>query len=59
MDGHARNVTYRRWYEMAGYDPITGINVKIKRIVPAPNDLYYDPRDKWGGAQHIPQVDGP
>jgi prepilin-type N-terminal cleavage/methylation domain-containing protein len=40
-------------------DPITGANTKIKRIVPAPNDLYYDPRDKWGGAQHIAAVDGP
>ena len=37
---------------MAGSDP------NYKRIVPAPNDLFYDPRDKWGGAPYIPAVDG-
>jgi len=61
MDGHANNLKYRRWYETAGSPPagwdLNGSN--IKRVVPAPNDLYYDPRDKWGGAQHIPAVDGP
>ena len=59
IGGQAVNIKYRRWYEMSGPDPITGANTTIKRIVPAPNDLYYDPRDKWGGAQHIPAVDGP
>jgi prepilin-type N-terminal cleavage/methylation domain-containing protein len=59
IGGQAVNIKYKRWYEMSGPDPITGANTRIKRIVPAPNDLYYDPRDKWGGAQHIPAVDGP
>ena len=59
IGGHAVNIKYKRWYEMSGPDPITGANTKIKRTVPAPNDLYYDPRDKWGGAQHIAAVDGP
>ena len=59
IGGQAVNIKYRKWYEMAGPDPISGANTKIKRIVPAPNDLYYDPRDKWGGAQHIAAVDGP
>jgi len=61
MDGHANNLKYRKWYEMAGSPP-AGWNLngsKIKRIVPAPNDLYYDPRDKWGGAQYIPALDKP
>ncbi len=59
IGGQALNITYRKWAEMSGPDPITGANTKIKRTVPAPNDLYYDLRDKWGGAQHIPAVDGP
>ena len=59
IGGQAVNIKYRRWYEMAGPDPIKGYNTTIKRIVPAPNDLYYDLRDKWGGAQYIPAVDGP
>jgi prepilin-type N-terminal cleavage/methylation domain-containing protein len=54
IGGHALNMKYRQWSEMAGSvtDP------KIKRIVPAPNDLYWDPRDKWGGAPYIAAVDG-
>lgn len=59
IGGHALNIKYKRWYEMPGPDPITGANTKIRRTVPAPNDLYYDQRDEWGGAQHIPAVDGP
>ncbi|MBI3416516.1 MAG: type II secretion system protein [Verrucomicrobia bacterium] len=59
LDGSARSITYRKWYEMSGPDPISGANTKIRRTVPAPNDLYYDPRDKWGGAQYIKAVDGP
>jgi prepilin-type N-terminal cleavage/methylation domain-containing protein len=59
IGGQAVNIKYRRWYEMSGPDPITGANTKIKRIVPAPNDLYYDPRDKWGGANYVPGVDQP
>jgi hypothetical protein len=60
MDGHAKNLKYRKYYEMAG-PPGGGLPAgsSIRRIVPAPNDLYYDPRDKWGGAPHIPSVDGP
>jgi len=57
IGGQAISIKYRKWYEMAGPDPISSANTKIKRIVPAPNDLYYDPRDKWGGAQYIPAVD--
>jgi len=59
MDGHAKNLKYRKYYEMAGPPPGLPPGSNIKRIVPAPNDLYYDPRDKWGGAPHIPTVDGP
>ena len=57
MDGSARSLKYRKWYEMSGHDPITGANTKIKRTVPAPNDLYYDPRDKWGGAPLVSGLD--
>jgi prepilin-type N-terminal cleavage/methylation domain-containing protein len=39
IDGHARNIKYRRWYEMAGRDR-WGFNVGIQRTLPAPNDLY-------------------
>ena len=58
MDGHAKNLTYRKYYEMAG-TPGAGLpnGSTIKRTVPAPNDLYYDPRDKWGGAQRIAGLD--
>ena len=59
IGGQAVNMKYRKWYEMAGTEAFFLPNVKIKRIVPAPNDLYYDPRDKWGGAPYIPAVDGP
>jgi prepilin-type N-terminal cleavage/methylation domain-containing protein len=48
VGGHAENITYRKSYAMSGPDPF-GNNIGIKRTVPAPNDLYYDPRDKWGG----------
>ena len=60
LDGHARTLKYRKYYEMAG-SGASGLPSAstIKRIVPAPNDLYYDPRDKWGGAQHLPALDGP
>ena len=57
IGGQALSIKYRKWYEMAGPDPITGANTKIKRTVPAPSDLYYDPRDKWGGAERIPGLD--
>jgi hypothetical protein len=59
IGGQAINMKYRKWYEMAG-STASGLPSAstIKRIVPAPNDLYYDPRDKWGGAVHIPSVDG-
>jgi len=59
MDGGAKNMRYRRYYEMAGA-PSGGLPAgsAIQRTVPAPNDLYYDPRDKWGGAPYLPQVDG-
>ena len=60
VGGQAVNMKYRRWHEIAGPDPNGTGNTLIKRIVPAPNDLYYDPRDKWGGVpQPIPAVDGP
>jgi hypothetical protein len=60
IDGHAKNLKYRKYYEMAG-PPSGGLppGSTIKRIVPAPNDLYYDPRDRFGGAVQIPAVDGP
>ena len=58
IDGHAVNIKYRRWIETAGSDPNLGFDPKIKRIVPAPNDLWWDPRDKYGGALYIPAVDG-
>jgi prepilin-type N-terminal cleavage/methylation domain-containing protein len=59
IGGHAVSIRYRRWLETAGNDPnVSGFNSKIKRIVPAPNDLFWDPRDKWGGAQYIAAVDG-
>jgi hypothetical protein len=60
IGGQAINITYRRWYEMAGKDQNSNGNQRIGRTVPAPNDLYYDPRDKWGGApQYIRGIDGP
>ena len=59
VGGHAVNIKYRRWIETAGSDPGLGFDPKIKRTVPAPNDVYWDPRDKWGGAPYIPSVDGP
>ena len=59
IGGQAMNIKYRRWYELSGPDPISGANTQIKRIVPAPNDLYYDPRDKWGGAVYISGLDSP
>ena len=50
----------------SGVSPITleegrlqeSLRSTIQRSVPAPNDLYYDPRDRWGGAVHQPAVDG-
>jgi prepilin-type N-terminal cleavage/methylation domain-containing protein len=48
IGGNAYSITYRRWYEMAGIDQNPWGNQTIHRIVPGPNDLYYDPRDKWG-----------
>ena len=59
MDGHAKNLKYQKYYEMAGAPPNLPPGSTIKRIVPAPNDLYYDPRDRFGGAVHIPAIDGP
>jgi prepilin-type N-terminal cleavage/methylation domain-containing protein len=49
MDGSAMNLKYRKFYEMSGSENSAGLST-IKRVVPAPNDLWYDPRDKWGGA---------
>jgi prepilin-type N-terminal cleavage/methylation domain-containing protein len=46
MGGHAVNLTYRKFYEMSG----PGAQNNIRRVEPAPNDLWYDPTDKYGGA---------
>jgi len=43
--GHALNLKYKAFYEMAGAG-----GSSIKRTVPAPNDLWFDPLDKYGGA---------
>jgi prepilin-type N-terminal cleavage/methylation domain-containing protein len=41
--GHAENLKYKKFYQMAGGS--------TKRVVPAPNDLWFDPNDtKFGGA---------
>jgi prepilin-type N-terminal cleavage/methylation domain-containing protein len=40
--GHAVNLKYRTFYQMAG-GPIT-------RIIPAPNDVWCDPAGRYGGA---------
>jgi prepilin-type N-terminal cleavage/methylation domain-containing protein len=59
LDGSVRKISYQRYYAMAGA-PAGGLppGSSIKRSVPAPNDLYYDPRDRWGGAIYKPSVDG-
>ncbi len=59
LDGSAKKVSYKRYYDMAG--PPAGnlpAGSTIQRSVPAPNDVYYDPRDQWGGAVKIPAIDG-
>jgi len=44
IGGHALNLKYKKFYEMSG-------GSGIRRRVPAPNDLWYDPKDpKYGGA---------
>lgn len=59
LDGSASRITYQAYYQMSG-PPAGGLppGSTIQRSVPAPNDLYYDPRDRWGGAIHQPAVDG-
>jgi len=48
IGGHVLNLKYRAFYSMVGP---SGQNFSIKRTVPTPNDLYYDPADpKYGGA---------
>ena len=58
LDGSSRRITYREYYQMSGSPP-GGLppGSTIQRSVPAPNDLYYDPRDKYGGAPTILPID--
>ena len=58
LDGSARRISYSQYYAMAG-PPGGGLppGSTIKRSVPAPNDVYYDPRDKHGGASPILDID--
>ena len=58
LDGGARRITYREYYEMSG-PPGGGLppGSDIKRTVPAPNDLYYDPRDPYGGVHTVLDID--
>ena len=60
LDGSARRISYSRYYAMAG-PPGGGLppGSTIQRSVPAPNDVYYDPRDKHGGARPILPSDTP
>lgn len=44
--GHAVNLSYKKFYQMSG----PGAQNNIKRTISAPNDLWFDPRDKYGGA---------
>ena len=50
LDGSASRITYQAYYQMSG-PPAGGLppGSTIQRSVPAPNDLYYDPRDRWEG----------
>ena len=59
LDGSAGRITYQAYYQMSG-PPAGGLPLgsTIQRSVPAPNDLYFDPRDRWGGVVHQPAVDG-
>ncbi len=60
LDGGAKNLRYQAYYNMAG--PPAGnlpAGSTIQRSVPAPNDVYYDPRDKWGGAVRNSKIDPP
>lgn len=58
LDGSARRIAYREYYLMAG-PPGGGLppGSTIKRSVPAPNDLYYDPRDRYGGVHTVLDID--
>ena len=60
LDGGARRIGYREYYLMAG-PPGGGLppGSTIQRSVPAPNDLYYDPRDKYGGVHTVLDIDRP
>lgn len=51
LDGGARKIGYAEYYRMAG-SPGGGLppGSTIQRTVPAPNNLYFDPRDPLRGA---------
>ena len=58
LDGSVRRITYREYYQIAGeFGHGIAVGPQIKRTVPAPNDLYYDPRDTYGGVVPVLDID--